>query len=410
VSDGAGGPLAGVSVVELGRFITAPYASRLLADLGATVVKVESPAGDPFRKWRTEEMSPRFVAYNESKRSIAVDLRREHRHGIVHRLVARADVFVHNLRPAAARDLALDYPSLREACPRLVYCVVRGFPVPDDVPTLPAFDAIGQAVTGLMGLLVPAGSPQPVGPALADIVTGLFAAQGILAALYERSRTGRGREVSVSMVDATSSLVAEAVAYFDATGVEPDHLSRARNSQAFGLIGSDGKATVIQLSTPERFWHLLLDAIKRPDLAEDARFATYDGRVRHYGELGDELQKSAAGHTSQEWLDLLVAAGVPCGPIATVAEVSARGVVWGLQPASPTVAASRGSGNGPGDTVLEIARTARRHPPPRPGEDGTAILREAGYTDDEIERMLADGTVVDAGATRGHPVDVAGAL
>ena len=272
-------------MVELGRFITAPLASMALADLGASVVKVESLTGDPFRAWHTGELSPRFVAYNRAKSSLAVDLRQEVQHRVVRRLVAKADVFLHNLRPAVVKEMELDYETLCAGCPQLVYCAIGGFAPGSPQAERPAFDAIGQAVTGLMGLLAPAGSPQPVGPALSDIVTGLSATQGILAALVERSRTGRGGEVAVSMAGATSVLVAEAVAYFRATGVEPDYLSRARNSQAFGLVGSDGRATVLQLSTPERFWQLLLGAIGRQDLADDPRFASYEKRVRHYEEL-----------------------------------------------------------------------------------------------------------------------------
>jgi len=399
------GPLTGVRVVELGRFITAPYAAMLLADLGADVVKVESLTGDPFRQWLRGSCSPRFRAYNEAKRSVAVDLRSEAGHGVVHRLVAEADVFIHNVRPVVLREMSLNYTDIGQSNPRLIYCGVRGFSGSDDEPALPVFDAVGQAVTGLMGLLTPAGSPQPVGPALSDIVTGIFAAHGVVAALYERTRTGRGQEVAVAMVDATLALVAEAIAYYQATGVEPDYLSRARNSQAFGLIGSDGRASVIQLSTPDRFWALLVVAIDRPDLAQDSRFMTYDSRVRNYKQLRGELQKSAGLKTRDEWLALLVEAGVPCGPVVGISELSEK-----EDQRSPDQSHRRNEDQHDeegalGHQTFEMGRVGpgtgrHRLPPPHLGGDSRSALADFGFGADEIRQLVAEGTVADGAVPR----------
>lgn len=400
MSEVSSGPLAGVRVVELGRFITAPYAAMLLADLGADVVKVESLTGDPFRQWSMSLYSPRFRAYNEAKRSVAVDLRSEAGHGVVHRLVAGADVFIHNVRPVVVQEMSLNYANIAQGNPRLIYCSVRGFSGPDDEPALPVFDAVGQAVTGLMGLLTPAGSPQPVGPALSDLVTGIFAAHGVVAALYERAQTGRGQEVSVAMVDATLALVAEAIAYFQATGVEPDYLSRARNSQAFGLTGSDGRTSVIQLSTPDRFWALLVVAIGRPDLAQDSRFMTYDSRVQNYEQLRQELQKSAVLKTRDEWLALLVEAGVPCGPVVSVAELSEKQVQRFPDQSYRRNEDQHDEQGGSGHQAFEMGRVGpgtgrHRLPPPHLGGDSRSVLADAGFGADEIRQLVAEGIVAD---------------
>lgn len=318
-------PLAGVKVVEFGRFITAPYAAMMLADLGADVVKVESPKGDPFRAW-PDGRSPRFAAYNRCKRSVVLDPREDEGRRALHELIDCADVFVHNLRGTAVAALGIDYETVARRNPGLVYCGIGGL---GDTAggQLPAFDAIGQATSGLMSLLSPTNDARPIGPALSDLVTGIFAAQGIVAQLHARAVGGTGGDVAVTMLSATSSLVAELLINEMMTGRPAGPFTRARNSLAFTLVGSDGRSFVTHLSTPHDFWVRLCGGLGAEGLIHDPRFADYGSRVAHYDELEQELRRHAVKRPRDEWVRRLAEAGAPCAPVRSVSEILADEVM-----------------------------------------------------------------------------------
>ncbi len=314
-------PLAGVRVVEIGRYISAPLASMLLADLGADVVKVESPEGDPFRRWRPGQTSPRFLAFNRGKRSVVLDLRSPEGGDRLDGLLSDADVLIHNFRPEAAARLGLTRDVLAERFPRLVLCAVTGA---GDAPSMagrPMYDAIGQALGGLMSVLSDTADPVPSGPSISDMVTGMNAAYGVLAALLGRAADGLARDVEVSMIGATFAFVGEAVTHYTATGRVPDAGTRPRQSQSYAFTCADGLPLVVHLSTPDKFWRALLDQAGRPELAADPRFATYNGRVEGYTALHAELAPSFRTRHRDTWLEVLAGHDIPCAPLLSVDEV-----------------------------------------------------------------------------------------
>jgi crotonobetainyl-CoA:carnitine CoA-transferase CaiB-like acyl-CoA transferase len=367
-------PLPNVKVVEFGRFITAPYAAMLLADLGADVVKVESPNGDPFRAW-PDGRSPRFAAYNRGKRSVVLEPRQDVGRRALHELIDGADVFVHNLRTSAVTALGIDYQSVARHNPGLVYCGIGGVGHPSS--PLPAFDAIGQATSGLMSLLSPANGARPIGPALSDLITGVFAAHGIMAQLYSRAVSGAGGEVTVSMLSATSGLVAELLINEMMTGRPADSYTRTRNSLAFTLVGSDGGSFVTHLSTPHDFWVRLCTGLGAEELIDDPRFTDYGGRVAHYDKLEQELRRRAALRPRDEWLRRLSDAGAPCAPVHSISEILSDETLTGQ------VLAELHHGNGTG----EPDRTVRR-PVELPGSP--ALTREPRLGEHDVSTVLAD--------------------
>lgn len=366
-------PLDGVRVVEFGRFITAPYAAMLLADLGADVVKVESPKGDPFRAW-PDGRSPRFATYNRGKRSVVLDPREDGGRDGLLQLIDSADVFVHNLRGTAAAALGITYERLSERNPGLVYCGIGG--AGEGSGQLPSFDAVGQATSGLMSLLSPSTDARPIGPALSDLITGIFAAHGILAALYSRTADGAGGEVAVSMLSATSSLVAELLINEMMTGRPADPYTRTRNSLAFTLVAGDGGAFVTHLSTPDEFWQRLCRGLGADELIDDPRFADYGGRVAHYDDLERELRRRATARPRDEWLARLAEAGAPCAPVRTTSEILGDDAV-----AARVVAALHDAAGAP-----VPGRTVRR-PVELPGTAG--LTREPELGEHQLGRVLA---------------------
>jgi formyl-CoA transferase len=291
------------------------------------------------------------------------------------RLIDSADVFVHNLRGTAAAALGITYESLRPRNPRLVYCGIGG--TGEGPGQLPSFDAVGQAASGLMSLLSPSADARPIGPALSDLITGIFAAHGIVAALYSRTQRGAGGEVAVSMLSATSSLVAELLINEMMTGRPADPYTRTRNSLAFTLVAGDGRAFVTHLSTPDEFWQRLCRGLGADELIDDPRFARYGGRVAHYDELEQELRRRATTRPLAEWLRRLGEAGAPCAPVRTTSEILGdRGV------AARILAPLH---DRPG--AAEAGRTVRR-PVDLPGT--AALTREPDLGEHSLAEVLAD--------------------
>jgi len=309
-------PLAGYRVVDHGEFITAPYTAMLLGDLGAEVVKVERPGGgDRFRSFENGLYGPQFQAFNRSKQSIVLDLDIDDDRAVLRRLLDDADVYVQNFRPGAAERLGFGVDDVRAINPRLVYCAISGFGPDGPYATRPAYDTVGQALSGFLSMFVMPDAPRIVGPATADSVTGLYAACGIMAALLERGRTGRGRSVHVPMIAAMAHFSIEQYHRYFATGEVPGPADRGRVSQSFALACADGKLVAIHLSSPAKFWDGLIAASGRKDLANDARFATRMDRVRNHEALAQALRPIFAEHPRDEWLKRLAAHDVPHAPI-----------------------------------------------------------------------------------------------
>lgn len=382
------GPLRELRVVELGAFVAAPSATKVLADLGATVVKIEQPgAGDPFRAWDSTLYSPWFIAQNRGKQSLTLDLKTPDGIDIARRLVAHADVLVENFRPGVAARLGLGWTDVRELNPRLVYCSISGAGEGGPYGQRPGYDAVGQALGGLLGLLIQ-DDCRPAGPPLSDTVTGLYGVVGILAALLDRQRTGRGLLVETSLLEATMALLEEPFSmYLNGGQVSSPH-TRARQSQIYVMRCSDGGMLVIHLSSPTKFWSLLLTALDREDLALDPRFASREGRVEHYDEIVAELASALAVHSRDEWFERLSAAGVPCAPVYRIDEVVADAQVRHLG----NLGVMRHDGNGDVWAVAPPLRFEGERPdltsaPPALGEDSDAVLAEIGYEPLEIARF-----------------------
>src|SRR5438093_388020 len=203
------GPLRGIRVIEVASFITGPFAGQLLADLNADVIKVEDPkGGDPFRLWGGGSYSPAFIGYNRSKRSITLSLRAPGASRVLQQLLQTADVFIDNFRPGVTGRLGIDYDTVRAVNSRIVYCSISGMGQTGPYAHKPSYDTVGQGLSGLLSLLMDPNDLRPVGPALSDTATGLFAAYGILAALYAREHSGDGQRIETSMLQATMRLIA----------------------------------------------------------------------------------------------------------------------------------------------------------------------------------------------------------
>lgn len=316
------GPLAGVRVIELGQYISGPYAAKLLADLGADVIKVEAPDGDPMRRWEGHgQMSPQFAAYNRGKRGVVLDLKQPGDRERLLDLVAGADVVIDNFRPGVTERLGIGPDALASRNPRVVTCAITGFGPTGPYAERPAYDTVISAVGAMYSQTVPADILRPLGPAFSDLLSGMSAAQAILAALHARERSGRGEHLEVSMVGALVDFLTEAASTYLETGQVSHPDSRPRRAQAYACRGSDGRSFVIHMSVPEKFWTGLLQVLDRPDLADDPRFATREARVANYDELDAVLKAITLTRPRDHWLQRLAQHDIPHGPLNTVADL-----------------------------------------------------------------------------------------
>jgi crotonobetainyl-CoA:carnitine CoA-transferase CaiB-like acyl-CoA transferase len=310
--------LKGVKIVEQGTFITGPCAGIMLADLGADVIKVESPDGDPYRAYQGGNYSPHFQAYNRNKRSLALDMKQAGDRAIFDTLIAEADVFIQNFRPGTADRLGAGAKRLQELNPKLVYCSISGFGSDGPYVDRPSYDSVAQALSGFLSVVVDEDRPRFLGPALADAITGIYASYGVLGALFDRSRTGRGRMVEVSMLEAMAHFNVEPYAAYFALGTVPRSQDRPRLAQAHILRTGDGGLIAIHLSSLEKFWTGLLAALEAPELGTDARFDTRLKRIDNYDDLGRELDQRFSRRATAHWVTTLGASDVPFAPINRV--------------------------------------------------------------------------------------------
>jgi len=326
------GPFAGLLVVDLTRVLAGPYAAMLLGDLGARVIKVEPPVkGDDSRHYGPYLTAPSgkvksgyFVSVNRGKQSIALDLKDATDRRVLDALLARADVLIENYRGGTMEKLGLGYDALRQKYPRLIYAAVSGFGHTGPYAMRPAYDMIAQAMGGVMSLTGhPGGPPTRVGTSTGDITAALFATIGIATALYDRERTGRGQKVDVAMLDAQVAVLENAITRYVATGEVPGKLgSRHPSIAPFAAFATrDGHIAIA--AGNDDLWQRVIRVLGREDLAADARFATNPERVAHVEAMAEEMELALSAKPSAEWLALLEAAGVPCGPLNDVAQVMA---------------------------------------------------------------------------------------
>ena len=394
-------PLEGIRVLEVGNYMAGPFCGMQLADLGADVVKIEDPRGGDLSR-RLEPLvdgeSGNFVRLNRGKRSVALDLKQEAGAQIFRRLADRADVVVENLRPGTMRDLGLDPQTLLEANPRLVYAAVTGWGLDGPYADRPALDIIVQAMSGLMSVTgEEGGMPVKVGVSISDLVAGLYATIGILAALSVRERDGRGQLVDISMYESSVSLAVWEAGQFFTTG----EIARAAGS-AHKLVGpyqavraSDSHFVVGATTVPT--WHSFCAVLGLGRLERDPRFADGTLRRRNKAELIPLIEEVTATKPAAHWLALLRGAGVPCGEIQDYGQVFAdphlreRGFFVDLPHA--TLGSVRALG-----TPLRLGASPARleRAGPLLGEHSAEVLREIGHSDDEVRAFVARGTVAAA--------------
>ena len=334
--------LRGVKIVEQGTFITGPCAGMMLADLGADVIKIESPGGDPYRAYQGGLYSPHFQAYNRNKRGIVCDLKQAADRELFERLVSEADVYIQNFRPGTAEKLGAGPARLRELNPRLVYCSISGFGASGPYVERPSYDSVAQALSGFLSVVVDADRPRFLGPALADAITGIYASLGVLGALLERASTGHGKLVEVSMLEAMAHFALEPFAAYFALGAVPNSSDRPRLAQAYILRTSDEKLIAIHLSSLEKFWLGLVSALEAPELASDQRFRERLARIANYEALGAELDSRFRRRTQREWCDRLNEHDVPFAPINGIDAVVADPQVGHLGLIVPVSGAQQG--------------------------------------------------------------------
>jgi crotonobetainyl-CoA:carnitine CoA-transferase CaiB-like acyl-CoA transferase len=386
-------PLEGVRVLDLSRILAGPLATMVLADLGADVIKVERPgSGDDTRGWGPPfvgDDAAYFLSLNRNKRSIALDLQTDAGADVVRRLALRSDVVVENFRPGLMSRFGLGLDALRAADARLITCSLTAFG-PKAGPKAgpgaeqgggesaarPGYDIIVQALSGLMSITGEReGEPTKVGVALLDVVTGLYAAIAIQAALVERGRTGLGRHVSVSLFDASVAALVNQAANHLLGGTVPGPLgSEHPNIVPYQMFHASDRPFILAAGN-DKLFAAMCEVLGQPSLADDERFATNDARVTHRESLIPQLRSAFADRTAAAWLEDLEAAGVPCAPIRRLDEVFA----------SPEGAAAVQTVHDPGRGLLRlVADPIRidgsvppvRRPPPRVGEHTEEILRE----------------------------------
>lgn len=308
--------LQDVRVLEMGTFITGPAAGMLLADLGADVVKIEQPGtGDPFRAFKGGLYSPHFQTYNRNKRSITLDTREAADRERLDALVAGADVFIQNFRPGAAAKLHVDADRLRAINPRLIYCAISGFGATGPDSQRPAFDTVAQAASGFLRLVLNPGNPRVVGPALADAITGFYAAYGILGALHERHRTGVGRLVELSMLEAMCHFNLDDFTHYFAADQIMGPYSRPSVSQSYVFVCADGKWIALHMSSPPKFWEGLAQAVDWPDMLHQPEFASRDARIANYEKVVERLAPLFRTRTLADWCERLGRLDVPHSPV-----------------------------------------------------------------------------------------------
>ncbi|MBA3436175.1 MAG: CoA transferase [Chloroflexi bacterium] len=415
------GPLAGVRVCDLSTVLAGPYCTMLLADLGAEVIKVEPPDGDPTRRYGPPYAGapeptvtyplddPRadsnyagesgyYLSINRNKRGMRLDLKQASAREVLGRILERSDVLVENQRTGGLHRLGFPDEELERINPRLVRLSITGYGPSGPDAGKPGFDFIIQAASGLMSITgqpdEAGGEPTKVGVAVADLTTGMLGSVAVLAALREAERTGRGQRIDLSLLESSVAWLINQAANHLVGGTVPGRLgNRHPNITPYETFPTaDGQIAVAVGS--ERQWQRFCEALGAPGLATDPRFATNGERVRERDALRDLLVSRFVARPSAEWLEVLSATDVPCGPVRDVAEVFADPQVLAREMVAtvehPTVGALRLTG-----IPFKFAATpgSIRRPPPLLGQHTDEILSELGFSGMEIERLRASGSV-----------------
>jgi crotonobetainyl-CoA:carnitine CoA-transferase CaiB-like acyl-CoA transferase len=375
------GPLAGLLVADFSRILAGPYSTMLLADLGAEVVKVEGPNGDDTRTWQPpvrmvdgQGVSTYYLGVNRNKRSVALDLKADADRALARELARRADVLVENFKPGGLARFGLDYDSVAAVNPAIVYASISGFGSAPEGASLPGYDLIVQAISGFMSLTGdPDGEPYRAGVALFDVMAGLHATIGVLAALNARRETGRGQHVEVNLLASAMSGLVNQTSAFVAGGVVPYRMGNSHPSlfPYEPLPCADGEL-IITAGNDGQF-RRLCEVLGVPELIDDPRFGRNEDRTANRDELRPLLVERLRTRTKMEWFRAIIAAGVPCGPINTIDQGVAFAEEVGLD---PVVIAGEGAAGMPSvrhPITFSETPPEYRLPPPGLDEHGAEI-------------------------------------
>jgi crotonobetainyl-CoA:carnitine CoA-transferase CaiB-like acyl-CoA transferase len=391
-------PLAGVRVLDVSQVMAGPYCSMLLADLGADVIKVEPPGtGDQTRGAMGFKMkgsdSMGFLNMNRNKRSITLNLKTEAGKQVFLDLVKTADILVENYRPGVMKKLGIDYPSLKIINPGLVYASISGFGQTGPWADRPGFDLMAQAMSGVMSVTgYPDGPPVKAGVPVADIGCALFATYGILSAYIGKSKSGEGQFIDACLFDSALAFSIWDTAQYWGTGVEPYKLGTANHMSAPYQAMKAADGYFVMGATNQKLWKQLCESIHRPELFEDSRFKTNPLRLANRLELATELEKTFVQKNSDEWVDLLLEAGIPAGPINTYPEAfnSDHGKHRNMRMEIDHPIEGKVPNIGFAVKMNGTPQQVRRHPPLL-GEHNDEILSELGISTEALENLKAGG-------------------
>lgn len=395
--------LDGIVVSEFANYITGPLAAQMLGDMGARVIKVEPPTGDGMRRLGNDDLTRQdsesvgyttgYQAYNRNKKSICVDLRTNKGREIATRLLRISDVVIENMRPGVADRLGIGYEDAKRQNERVIYCSINGFGNVGPSSGIPMFDSTAQALSGVLGLLVDTCDPKPIEIPLSDNISGMYAAYGVLGALIGRVKSGQGARITVPMVAANFSFIAESITRLTKSDGKQD-VSRVAQAQTFVFDCADGKMLAVQLSTRQKFWDALVKVVGDPLLRKSGLFETDELRVQNYDRLYETLRPLFRRLPVDAWLSSLGAADIPSARVLSVREVAGAEENVALKLLDEIVQPKFGSIYVPASPIqIDGADKLPPTAPPMLGQQTRQILSELGYSSAELTSMISSGVV-----------------
>lgn len=404
------GPLSHLRILDLSRVLAGPWAGQLLGDLGAEVIKIERPGtGDDTRSWGppylkgadgSAELSAYFLSANRNKQSLAIDIAHPEGQALVRKLVAESDVVLENFKVGGLKRYGLDYDSLKRINPELIYCSITGFGQDGPYANRPGYDFLIQAMGGLMSITgqpdnEPGAGPMKVGVALTDIMTGLYATIGVLAALSHRDRTGEGQYVEAALLDVQVACLANQAMNYLTTGKAPTRMGNAHpNIVPYQDFPTADGNMVLTIGNDQQFARLC-DVLEHPEWASDDRFATNRARVANRRELIPMLRQATVMRSTREWVDILERAGVPCGPVNTLDQVFDDPQILAREMRQTVTHPDLGEVPMVGNPIkLKLTPVTYRTAPPLLGEQSEQVLQHvAGLSSDEVQALRKRGII-----------------
>lgn len=391
-------PLSGFRILDLTRIISGPFCTSLLADMGAEVIKIETPGeGDPVRAQGVirDGLSWYFANYNRNKKSVTLDLYSEEGKAVLRRLIAECDVIVENYRPGVMQKMGLGDEALKALKPDIIHCSINGFGTTGPYRDRPAFDFIAQAMSGFMSLNGAENQPpMRAGPPISDLVAGMNGALGIVAALLRRERTGQGDSVSVSLLGSMIGLLSFQASNYFADGRLPARTGNDHGiASPYGLFETaDGQVAIAPSN--DVVYHKLLDALELSELRADPRFATNADRMRNRAAITEAIQTRTRQHTSAHWIERLNRFGVPCGQVLNLQEVFEDPQVQDQRMAIDVSHGGHGDVRMLGFPIKFAQAEARPvQPAPALGADTRDVLRQFGFAQDDIDGLQERGVI-----------------